>query len=233
MKYKRVLLKLSGEILGENGVGINEEKVMEVAKEIAECSRLGTQIAVVIGGGNMWRGREHPTMDHSIADKIGMLGTIMNALSLNDALLTLGVKSTVESSVEMNAVCEFYNRDKSLKNLEEGNVVIFGGGTSNPYFSTDTAAALRAAEIHADILLKATSVDGVYSDDPKTNPNATRFDKISYIDVIEKRLKVMDTIAISLCMDNEIDIMVFNSRTKGNLKKVLLGEDIGTIIGKE
>ena len=230
MKYKRVLLKLSGESLGENGEGINEEKVLEIAKEIAECARLGVQIGVVIGGGNMWRGREHPNMDHSIADRIGMLGTIMNALSLNAALISLGVKSTVESSIEMNAICDFYNRDKSVKNLEEGNVVVFAGGIGNPCFSTDTAAALRATEINAEIVLKATSVDGVYTDDPKTNPNATKYERISYIDVIEKRLKVIDTTAVSLCMDNNVQIMVFNFKEKGNLKKVILGENIGSII---
>ena len=230
MKYKRVLLKLSGESLGENNEGINEEKVLEIAKEIAECSKLGVQIGIVIGGGNMWRGREHPTMDHSIADRIGMLGTIMNALSLSAALKSLGVKSTVESSIEMNAICNFYNRDNAVKNLEEGNIVIFGGGIGNPCFSTDTAAALKAVEINADIVLKATSVDGVYTDDPKTNPNAQRYKKISYIDVIEKRLKVIDTTAVSLCMDNNVQIMVFNFKEKGNLKRVLSGENIGSII---
>ena len=233
MKYKRILLKLSGERLSNNGDGIDEKEVMNIATEIAECAKLGVQIAVVIGGGNMWRGREHPSMDHSIADKIGMLGTVMNALSLNDALLSLGIKSAVFSSIEMNSVCEFYNRDRAVKYLREGNVVIFGGGIGNPYFSTDTAASLRACEINANAVFKATSVDGVYSADPKLDSSAVRYDKISHLDVIEKGLKVMDTTAISLCMDNNMPVLVFSFKESGNLRRVLLGENIATIIDSE
>ena len=232
MQYKRILLKLSGESLGDGEVGISEERVMNIAKDIAECTRFGIQIAIVVGGGNMWRGREHPTMDHSIADKIGMLGTIMNALTLNNALISLGVKSTVETSVEMNAVCDFYNRDKCVKELENGSIVIFGGGTGNPYFSTDSAASLRAAEINADLVLKATNVDGVYTADPNKDKSATKYDKLTYLEVISKRLNVMDTTAISLCMDNDIPIIVFNNEVRGNLKKIILGENIGTLVSK-
>ena len=233
MKYKRILLKLSGEVLaGKKETGIDFQRVLDLAKEIKEVSELGVQIGIVVGGGNFWRGKSNEYMDRATSDYIGMLGTVMNALALGDAFKQLDVPVRVQTGVEMRQIAEFYIKDRAIRHLEKGRVVIFGCGTGSPFFSTDTAAALRAAEINADVLIKATKVDGVYDKDPKKHEDAKKYDKITYIDVLNKKLNVMDSTAISLCMEENIPIIVFNILKKGNLKEVLKNQSIATIIEK-
>lgn len=231
MKYKRILLKLSGEVLaGDKGTGIDFERVLELANEIKECANLGVEIGIVVGGGNFWRGKSNEYMDRATSDYIGMMGTVMNALALGDGFKQLDVPVRVQTGVEMRQVAEFYIKDRAIRHLEKGRVVVFGCGTGSPFFSTDTAAALRAAEIKADVLIKATKVDGVYDKDPKKYDDAKMYNSIKYIDVLNQGLHVMDTTATSLCMDENIPIHVFNVNKKGILKRIILGEEIGTIV---
>lgn len=231
LKYKRILLKLSGEVLsGEKGHGIDFERTLEIAEEIKECTNLGCEIGIVVGGGNFWRGKSNEYMDRATSDYIGMLGTVMNALALGDAFKQIGVPVRVQTGVEMRQIAEFYIKDRAIRHLEKGRVVIFGCGTGSPFFSTDTASSLRAAEINADILMKATKVDGIYTKDPKKHKDAKKYDKITYIDVLNKKLNVMDSTAISLCMEEKIPILVFNILEKGNLKKGILEDNIGTLV---
>ena len=230
-KYKRVLLKLSGEALaGDKGFGINNDVVNEIAVAIKKVQEIGVEVAVVVGGGNFWRGRSNEYMDRATSDYIGMMGTVMNALALGDAFKQIDVPVRVQTGVEMRQIAEFYIKDRAIRHLEKGRVVIFGCGTGSPFFSTDTASALRAAEIKADVLIKATKVDGVYDKDPKKYDDAVKYDEITYIDVINKKLNVMDATAISLCMEENIPIKVFNILEKGNLRKIILDEEIGTTV---
>lgn len=233
-KYKRILLKLSGESLMDPKVrfGISLPIVQKLAQEIKEVQGLGVQIAIVLGGGNIFRGlsQEAGDMDRATADYMGMLATVINSLALQDSLEKGGTYTRVLSSIGMQQIAEPYIRRRADRHLEKGRIVIFAGGTGNPYFSTDTAASLRANEIHAEVILKGTKVDGVYDADPEKNKNAKRFDSLSYIDVLKKNLKVMDATAISMCMENNIPIIVFNMFEKGNLKKLVLGERIGTVV---
>ncbi len=233
-KYNRVLLKLSGESLaGSKGMGIDFERVLEICSEIKDVvEKTGVEVAIVVGGGNFWRGRSNQHMDRCTSDHIGMLGTTMNALAINDAFKQLGFESRVQTGIEMRQIAEFYIKNRAERHLQKGRVVIFGCGTGSPFFSTDTAAALRAAEINADIVLKATNVDGIYTADPKKDKNATMIEEITYIDVLNKKLNVMDSTATTLCMDNEIPILVYNMNKKGNLEKVITGQRIGTIVFK-
>ncbi|WP_434786499.1 UMP kinase [Lactobacillus iners] len=234
LKYKRVILKVSGEALaGSEGRGINPEVIAHLAMEVKKIHDMGVQIGIVCGGGNMWRGETGANlgMERAQADYMGMLATIMNGLALQDALENLGVPTHVQTSIEMRQIAEPYIRRKAIRHLEKGRVVIFGGGTGNPYFSTDTTAALRAAEINADVILMAKNgVDGVYSADPKIYPEAVKFDELTQLDIIAKDLKVMDRTASSLSMDNNIPLIVFNVNEAGNIKKVIEGENIGTVI---
>ncbi|MBL7071084.1 MAG: UMP kinase [Candidatus Omnitrophica bacterium] len=231
--FKRIVLKLSGEALqGKIGHGIDYGVTAAIAKRIKEIHGLGIKVAIVIGGGNIFRGAaaENRGIDRSTADYMGMLATVINGMALQDALENEGVFTRVMSAIEMKEVAEPYIRRRAMRHLEKGRVVIFVGGTGNPYFTTDTTAALRAVELDAEVILKATKVDGVYSADPKKNRTARRFKNLKYIDVIRKNLKVMDATAISLCMDNKLPIIVFNLFVKGNIKKIILGEKIGTIV---
>lgn len=229
--YNRVLLKISGEALaGSDKFGINEEMTRKVAREIKQIHDLGVQVAIVVGGGNFWRGRTSKDMDRATADYMGMLATVMNSLAVQESLLAIGVPARVQTSIEMREIAEPYARRRALAHLENGDVVIFGGGTGSPFFSTDTAAALRAAEIDADVILLAKNVDAVYDSDPATNPNAVKFDELTFMDVIEKDLKVMDLTAATLCKDNNIAIHVFAIAEEGNVQKAISGEKIGTII---
>lgn len=229
--YNRVLLKISGEALaGSDKFGINEEMTRKVAREIKQIHDLGVQVAIVVGGGNFWRGRTSKDMDRATADYMGMLATVMNSLAVQEALLAIGVPARVQTSIEMREIAEPYARRRALAHLESGDVVIFGGGTGNPFFSTDTAAALRAAEIDADVILLAKNVDAVYDSDPQVNPNAVKFDQLSFMEVIERDLKVMDLTAATLCKDNNIAIHVFAIAEDGNVLKAISGEKIGTII---
>ena len=229
--YKRVLLKISGEALaGSDHFGISEEMTRKVAKEVKQIHELGVEIAIVVGGGNFWRGRTSKDMDRATADYMGMLATVMNSLALQDAFLALGVPAKVQTAIEMKEVAEPYARRRALSHLEHGDIVIFGAGTGNPFFSTDTAAALRAAEIEADVILLAKNVDGVYDSDPATNPQAVRFDELTHMEVVEEDLKVMDLTAATLCKDNNIMIHVFAIAEEGNVVKAIAGEKIGTII---
>ncbi len=229
--YKRVLIKLSGEALaGEKGFGIDFDKVTEICKSIKKAYDLGVQIAIVVGGGNFWRGRSSGNMDRTRADHMGMLATVMNSLALADTFEQLGLKVRVQTAIEMVKIAEPFIKNRAVKHLENGRIVIFGCGTGNPCFSTDTGAALRAVEINADIIFKATNVDGVYDSDPKKNPNAVKFDKLPYIDVLNKGLHVMDSTAASLCMDNNIKILVFNLDDPDNIPRAVLGEHNGTIV---
>ena len=234
-KFKRVIFKLSGEALaGEKGYGIDPMTVDSIASQIQEVAEHGLEVAVVNGGGNIWRGLSGSSkgMDRATADYMGMLATIINSLALQDALENRGVPTRVQTAIEMRQIAEPYIRRRAIRHLEKGRVVIFAAGTGNPYFSTDTTAALRAAEIEADAILMAKKgVDGVYDSDPAKNKNAKKFDKLEYIEVIQKNLGVMDSTAISLCMDNNIPILVFNIDTKGNILKAALGKKIGTIVG--
>lgn len=232
-KYKRVLLKLSGQSLaGKGGYGIDPEVMLSIAEQIKQIYEDHIELAIVVGGGNIFRGFEASSkgMDRTTADYIGMLATVMNALALQEALEREGVVTRVQSAITMQEVAEPYIRRRAMRHLEKGRVVIFAAGTGNPFFSTDTAAALRALEIGAEAILKATRVDGIYDSDPEKNPNAKRFSKLSYIEVLNKGLRVMDTTAISLCMDNNIPIIVFNITRRDNIRKVLMGEDIGTVV---
>lgn len=233
--YQRVLLKLSGEALaGKDGFGIDPLKAEALAQVIREITELEIQIAIVIGAGNLWRGRIglERGMDRATADYMGMLATVMNAMALMDALERIGIMTRVQSAIEMKSVAEPYIRRRAIRHLEKGRVVIFGGGTGNPYFSTDTAAALRATEIGADIVIKATKVDGVYDSDPMINPGAVRFESLSYIDTLNRRLAVMDSTAISLCMENQMPILVLNLWEPGALRKALCGEPVGTLVSE-
>lgn len=234
-KYKRAVLKLSGEaLMGNRGYGIDPGTVDFIAKEIKDSLGLGTEIAIVIGGGNIFRGMEAATkgMERATADYMGMLATVINALALQNSLEKLGIPTRVQSAIEMREVAEPYIRRRALRHLEKGRVVIFAAGTGNPFFTTDTAAALRAIEIGADVIMKATKVDGVYSADPAKFPDAKKFDTITYMDVLKKGLNVMDSTAITLCMDNDLPIVVFNLRGKGNIKKALAGKRVGTLVTK-
>lgn len=231
MKYKRILLKLSGEVLaGDKKTGIDFDRVLELAKEIKECHDLGLEIAIVVGGGNFWRGKANQQMERATSDYIGMMGTVMNALALGDAFKQLDCDVRVQTGIEMRQVAEFYIKDRAIRHLEKKRIVIFGCGTGSPFFSTDTAAALRAAEIKVDLLIKATKVDGVYDKDPVKFSDASKFDTISYMQVINDKLNVMDTTAISLCMEENIKINVFNINNKEDLKRLISNEAIGTII---
>ena len=233
MRYSRVLLKLSGEALMGNGTyGIDPDVATRIASEVADLQSLGVQTAIVIGGGNIFRGVAAGArgMDRSTADYMGMLATVMNALALQDALEQQGVATRVLSAIEMRAVAEPFIRRRAIRHLEKGRVVVFAAGTGNPYFTTDTAAALRAMEVKADVILKATKVDGIYTADPVKDPAATRYEQISYLQVLQDRLQVMDATAISLCMDNKLPIVVFNLRTPGNVRRVVSGEPVGTTV---
>jgi uridylate kinase len=231
--YSRILLKLSGEaLMGEQQFGIDPNVTTQVAREIGEIQQLGVQTGVVIGGGNLFRGLAASArgMDRSTADSMGMLATVINALALQDALEQVGVMSRVATAIEMRAVAEPFIRRRAIRHLEKGRVVVFAAGTGNPYFTTDTAAALRAMEMRAEVILKGTKVDGIYTADPMIDKTAKRYDSISYLEVLERRLKVMDATAISLCMDNKLPIIVFNLRQGGNLRRVIMGEPVGTTV---
>ncbi|MBS1813894.1 MAG: UMP kinase [Acidobacteria bacterium] len=234
--YKRVLLKLSGEALAAGrGFGIDAVFIHAVAEEIAELHRTGCQIGIVVGGGNFFRGVAEQAihMDRVAADHMGMLSTVINAIALRDALEKQGTPSRVMSAIAMHEVAEPYIRWRAIRHLEKNRVVIFGAGTGNPYFSTDTAAALRAMEIKADVYLKATSVEGIYTADPKKDPEATKFDQITYLDIIRRGLRVMDTAAVSLCNDNRMPMVIFSMRERGNIKRVVSGEKLGTLVVSE
>src|ERR687889_496144 len=236
LPYRRVLLKLSGEaLMGEQPFGIDPAITTQIAKDVQEIQQLGVQTAVVIGGGNLFRGLAASAkgMDRATADYMGMLATVINALALQDALEHIGVATRVASAIEMRAVAEPFIRRRAVRHLEKGRVVIFAAGTGNPYFTTDTAAALRAMEMKADVILKGTKVDGIYTADPMLHADATKFDSISYLKVLEQGLKVMDATAISLCMDNRLPIVVFNLRTAGNLRRVVMGDAVGTLVKPE
>ncbi|MBI2000216.1 MAG: UMP kinase [candidate division NC10 bacterium] len=233
LKYRRILLKISGEALaGRQEFGISADVVRFIAEEVRDIHQLGVQVGMVIGGGNIFRGVEASAqgMDRSSADYMGMLATVINGLALQDALEKVGVDTRVQTAIEMREIAEPFIRRRALRHLQKGRVVIFVGGTGNPYFTTDTAAALRAMEITADVVFKATKVDGVYSADPKTDPTAQKFDELSYIEVLSRRLKVMDSTAISLCMDNGFPIVVFNLQEKGRLRQLVCGERVGTLV---
>jgi len=235
-KYKRVILKLSGEALaGDKGYGIEHAVLSAIAKQVVEVVRMGVQVAIVVGGGNIWRGVSGSAkgMDRATADYMGMLATVINGLALQDALENEGIETRVMSAIEMKEVAEPYIRRRALRHLEKGRVVIFVAGTGNPYFSTDTTAALRSAEIEAEVILMAKKVDGVYDCDPRKNPKATKYSNLSYIEVLNKGLAVMDSTAASLCMDNKIPIIVFNLTENGNILKAIMGNDIGTYVGGE
>jgi uridylate kinase len=233
-RFKRIILKISGEVLvGEEQYGISPQVLNEISREIKDVKDRGVQVAVVVGGGNLFRGVDADAkgMDRASVDYMGMLATVINSLAFQEALEKTGIHTRVQSAIEMRQLAEPYIRRRAIRHLEKGRVVIFAGGTGNPYFSTDTAASLRAMEIGADALLKATKVDGVYDSDPEKNTDAIRFDRLSYIDVLKKNLKVMDATAISLCMDNQLPIIVFNVRVKGNIIRAVMGEKLGTFIG--
>ena len=233
IKYKRVLLKLSGEALAPQGSsGIDPEAAKMISNQIKNCVQIGANLAIVIGGGNIWRGKVglELGMDRATADYMGMLATVMNSLALMDALENIGVTTRVQTSIEMRAIAEPYIRRRALRHIEKDRVVIFAGGTGNPYFTTDTAAALRAVEINADLLIKATKVDGIYDSDPKKNPDAKKYDCLTYMEALSKQLQVMDATAISLCMENHMPLMVLNLWEEGSLRKALMGEKVGTLV---
>jgi uridylate kinase len=235
-KYKRILLKLSGEaLMGDSSYGISPEVTSRIAQEIRELDLRGVQIAIVIGGGNIFRGVAATAygMDRASADNMGMLATVINAMALQDALERVGVQTRLQSAITMRQVAEPFIRRRAIRHLEKGRVVIFAAGTGNPYFTTDTAAALRAMEIQADVLLKATKVDGVYPADPVTHPGTNKFDRLTYLEVLQKELKVMDATAISLAMENGMPIIVFNLMVPGNIRRAVIGEPVGTIVEGE
>ena len=231
--YKRVMLKISGEALsGANGFGFDFEVVGRIAREVKTLVDMGVEVGLVVGGGNIWRGRTGEGMDRTTADHMGMLATCINALALQDALEGIGVMTRVQTAIEMKEIAEPFIRRRAVRHLEKGRVVIFGAGSGNPYFSTDTAAALRAAEIEADVILLAKNVDGVYDKDPNKFADAKKYDKLTYMEVIEQGLQVMDTTATTLCIDNNIPLLVFGISEEGNIKKVMEGQKIGTIVSK-
>ncbi len=231
LKYKRILIKLSGEVLaGEKKFGLDFDVILNICKYIKECAELGVEIGIVVGGGNFWRGRSSGQMDRTRADHIGMLGTVMNALALGDALEQLDVPVRVQTAISMQQVAEPYIRNRAVRHLEKGRVVIFGCGTGNPFFSTDTASALRAAEIDADIIFKATMVDGVYDKDPHKYADAVKYEELTFSEVLNKELAVMDSTAASMCRDNNLPILVFNIEQPENLVKAVKGEPIGTLV---
>jgi uridylate kinase len=233
LKYTRILLKLSGEALaGDQGYGLDPTVIQFISKQVQEVYELGVSVGIVVGGGNIFRGVSDAAkgMDRSTADYMGMLATVINSLSLQDALEKLGLPVRVQSAITMPQVAEPFIYRKAIRHLEKGRIVIFAGGTGNPYFTTDTAAALRASEIKADVLLKATNVDGVYTADPKKDPTATKFETLSYMQALNMGLKVMDAAAISLCMENKLPIVVFKLQEEGNIKKLVLGEPVGTVV---
>lgn len=235
-RYRRVVLKLSGEALaGQQGYGISHDMLVSVASQVSELRDLGVQVALVVGGGNIWRGIAGSSqgMDRATADYMGMLATVMNALALQDALENCGADTRVLSAIEMRQVAEPYIRRRAIRHMEKGRIVIFAAGTGNPYFSTDTTAALRAAEIEADMILMAKRVDGVYDSDPLKNPEAQRFERLKYLDLLSRGLAVMDSTAASLCMDNNIPIVVFDLTKEGNIRRVIMGDPIGTYIGRD
>ena len=233
-KYKRILLILSGEALaGDSKKGIDPNVIGEICDEIKKVKQLGVEIAIVVGGGNFWRGRNGKEMERTTSDYMGMLATVMNGLALQDALEARGMYTRVQTAIEMREIAEPYIKRKALKHLERGRIVIFSCGTGNPYFTTDTTAALRAAEIEADVILVAKTIDGVYSADPKVDPNAIKYDKITYLDILNKDLKVMDSTATSLCRDNNIPLLVFGINEPENILKAVMGEKIGTLVEGE
>ena len=234
--YKRILLKISGEVLaGEQSFGLDARMIQYIASEVSEVAALGVEVAVVIGGGNIFRGIDAADggMERASADYMGMLATMLNALALQNALEKLGTVTRVQSAIDMRQLAEGYIRRRAIRHLEKKRVVIFAAGTGNPYFSTDTAAALRAMEIGAEVILKGTKVSGIYDADPMKNPKAVKFDRLSFLTVIDKRLKVMDSTAISLCMDHNLPIIVFNVKEKGNIKRIVQGEKLGTLVKDE
>jgi len=236
LKYRRILLKLGGESLsGPSGNGIDPQRASSIAQRVREVRELGVDVAIVIGAGNLWRGKNGIDlgMDRATADYMGMLATVMNALALMDSLESLGVVTRVQSAIEMRSVAEPYIRRRAIRHLEKGRVVIFGGGTGNPYFSTDTAAALRATEIGADVVIKATKVDGIYDKDPKTNPDAVRIEKLTYLEILARRINVMDSTAVTLCMENNVPILVLDLWKPGDLMKAVCGEKVGTLVNHE
>ena len=231
LAYKRVLLKLSGEALaGEKGFGIDNDTVLEIAQSVKKMLEIGAEVAIVVGGGNIFRGRSGENMDRTTADHMGMLATVINALALQSSLENIDVVTRVQTAIEMKEIAEPYIRRRAMRHLEKGRVVIFGAGSGNPYFSTDTAAALRAAEVDAEVILLAKKVDGVYDCDPVTNPDAVKFDRLSYLEVLNRDLKVMDSTATSICKDNKIPIRVFSLEDPDNIIRVIKGENIGTIV---
>lgn len=229
-KYQRIILKISGEALSGNGQNIDFNVVRRVAKQVVEVNNMGVAVGIIVGGGNIWRGRQGRDMDRVTADHMGMLATVINSLALQDALEALGVNARVQTAIEMRQIAEPFVRRRAMRHLEKGRVVIFACGTGNPYFTTDTATALRAAEMEADLILLAKNVDGVYDSDPKENPNAVRYADISYMEVIERELKAMDTTAITLCMENNIPIMAFALAEENSIVRAVLGEKLGTLI---
>ncbi len=231
LKYKRVLLKLSGEALsGEKGVGLDFDVVTNICKSIKKCVDLGAEVAIVVGGGNFWRGRSSGSMDRTKADHMGMLATVINAIAVCDTLEQLGVEARVQSAIAMPEVAELYIKDKAVRHLKKGRVVVFGGGTGSPYFSTDTTSSLRAVEIGADVIFKATMVDGVYNKDPHRYNDAVRYDEITFKDVLEKELGVMDSTSAAMCRDNGMPILVFSLEDPDNIVKAVTGENIGTLV---
>ncbi len=231
VKYKRILLKLSGEALaGENGTGISPKVVDDITSQIKDLRKLGVEVAIVVGGGNFWRGKYGHNMERTTSDYMGMLATTINALALQDALEAKGMFTRVQTAIEMREIAEPYIKRKATKHLEKGRVVIFAAGTGNPFFTTDTCAALRAAEIDAEVILVAKTIDGVYSADPKVDSNAIKYDEISYLDILNKDLKVMDSTATSLCRDNNIPLIVFAMNERGNMVKAVKGERVGTLV---
>ncbi len=234
LKYKRIMLKISGEALsGEKGFGINQAIISEISEKINSAWKMGVEIGIVVGGGNFWRGRSSTGMDRTTADHMGMMATVMNSLALQDALENRGVPTRVQTAIDMPRIAESYIRRRAVRHLEKQRVVIFACGTGNPYFSTDTAAVLRAAEIEAEVILLAKNVDAVYDSDPKINLDAVRYDKISYMEVLQRQLGVMDSTATSLCMDNNIPLLVFSIKQPENILKVLHGENVGTFVARE
>ena len=231
IKYKRVLLKLSGEALaGENKTGLSPEVLDEITSQIKDLKDLGVEVAIVVGGGNFWRGKYGHNMEKTTSDYMGMLATTINALALQDALEAKGMFTRVQTAIEMREIAEPYIKRKATKHLEKGRIVIFAAGTGNPFFTTDTCAALRAAEVDAEVILVAKTIDGVYSADPKVDPSAVKYDEITYLDILNKDLKVMDSTAISLCKDNNIQLIVFAMNEKGNMVKAVKGEKVGTLV---
>ncbi len=235
LKYKRILLKLSGEaLMGDSEYGIENETMMEFAHQIAEISKLGVQVAVVVGGGNIFRGVKGAKqgIDRAQGDYMGMLATVINGMALQDALIRIGLDVRLQSAIEMERICETYIRRRAIRHLEKGRVVIFAAGTGNPFFTTDTAASLRAIEINAEVVLKGTRVDGVYTADPEKDPNAIKFDTISFADVLSNRLNVMDMTAFTLCQENKLPIIVFDINNPSNLKRIVSGETVGTLVSQ-